>query len=445
MDSNESTDADEAIEGYADAALIYRELGWGSPFPLPKGAKCPPPKGATGREGKTPNSQQITAWRRKNPDGNTGLRLPDGVIGIDVDAYGDKTGGRTLLEAEKRWGPLPPTVVSSSRDDRVSGIRLYRIPEGIELPGDIKLMMDGGTLVGDIEIIQWFHRYVVAWPSIHPSGHRYRWLDSDWNPLPRPRQVDDLPELPKAWLEGLSAIPFKAPKTHTAGSAESSASGATSGQTSSSTRHSAEFDAAVAEALTEGAMSPIVLGRFTKAANDCGGPGRHDAIRDHVMALLRYGYSGEPGVRTALLSLRTVFTDAVADDRMGGESEAIAEFHRMVTGAGRLLADNLTLDFGPDDNGEHQQSSVESEVHQPASGRRQDSGVEYPRLWPAPELEASKPLQWLIKNFIPLAAVTLLVGDEGIGKSALWVWLIVFITTGKSCPEFGIAARDPPT
>ena len=443
MDSNESTDADEAIEGYADAALIYRELGWGSPFPLPKGAKCPPPKGATGREGKTPNSQQITAWRRKNPDGNTGLRLPDGVIGIDVDAYGDKTGGRTLLEAEKRWGPLPPTVVSSSRDDRVSGIRLYRIPEGIELPGDIKLMMDGGTLVGDIEIIQWFHRYVVAWPSIHPSGHRYRWLDSDWNPLPRPRQVDDLPELPKAWLEGLSAIPFKAPKTHTAGSAESSASGATSGQTSSSTRHSAEFDAAVAEALTEGAMSPIVLGRFTKAANDCGGPGRHDAIRDHVMALLRYGYSGEPGVRTALLSLRTIFTDAVADDRNGGENEAVSEFHRMVSGAGRLLADGveqLNLDSNHE-GAEHGRGECNRQVLR--ADHQRDDDTERPRLWPAPELEPSKPLEWLIKDFIPLAAVTLLVGDEGIGKSALWVWLIVFITTGKPCLKFGIPVRDP--
>jgi hypothetical protein len=61
-----------------------------------------------------------------------------------VDAYGDKTGGRTLREAEKRWGPLPHTVISSSRDDCVSGIRLYRIPQSIELPGDIKLMLDDG-------------------------------------------------------------------------------------------------------------------------------------------------------------------------------------------------------------------------------------------------------------------------------------------------------------
>ncbi|MDX1886528.1 bifunctional DNA primase/polymerase [Mycolicibacterium sp. 120270] len=439
MDESDSTDADEAIEGFGAAAPIYRERGWESPFPLPKGEKFPPPKGTTGREGKTPNPQQITAWRRKNPHGNTGLRLPDGVIGIDVDAYGDKTGGRALREAEKRWGPLPPTVISSSRDDCVSGIRLYRIPQSIDLPGDIKLMLDDGTLVGDIEIIQWFHRYVVAWPSIHPSGHRYQWLDSDWNPLTRPRHVDDLPDLPKAWLAGLSAIPSKAPKAHTAGSAESTASG----QTASTARHSAEFDAAVAEALTEGTMSPTVLRRFTKAVNDCAGPGRHDTIRDHVMALLRYGYSREPGVRTALLSLRTVFIDAVSVDRKGGENEAVSEFHRMITGAGRLLAEGVQqLDFDPPVEGAE---PARGEDHRQVSrvDHKQDGDTEHPRLWPAPELEASKPLEWLIKNFIPLAAVTLLVGDEGIGKSALWVWLTVYITTGKPCLEFGIPLRDP--
>jgi hypothetical protein len=433
------TNADEAIEGYAYAAPIYRELGWGSPFPLPRGEKFPPPKGFTGRGGKTPNPQQITAWRRKNPDGNTGLRLPDGVIGIDVDAYRDKTGGRTLLEAEKRWGPLPPTMVSTSRDDRVSGIRLYRIPRGIELPGDIKLTVDDGTLVGDIEIVQCFHRYVVAWPSIHPSGNRYQWLDSDWKPLTRPRRVDDLPELPKAWLEGLPAIPLTTPKAHTTGSADSAASG----QTHRCTGYSAAVGAAVAEALTEGAMSPMVLGRFTNAANDCAGPSRHDTIRDHVMALLRYGYGGEPGVRTALLSLGTVFTEAVADGRKGGENEAISEFHRMVSGAGRLLAGGAEQ-FDIDSNNEGAECG-HGEGHCPVlpANHQRDDGTERPRLWPAPELEPSKPLEWLIKDFIPFAAVTLLVGDEGIGKSALWVWLIIFVTTGKPCPEFGIPVREP--
>ena len=46
-------------------------------------------------------------------------------------------------------------------------------------------------------------------------------------------------------------------------------------------------------------------------------------------------------------------------------------------------------------------------------------------------------------NRIPRAAVTLLIGDEGIGKVLLWVWIVAAVTTGKPLPEFGIPAREP--
>lgn len=66
-----------------------------------------------------------------------------------------------------------------------------------------------------------------------------------------------------------------------------------------------------------------------------------------------------------------------------------------------------------------------------------------PRVWKATDLESSKPKVWLAKQRIPRAGVTVLVGDEGIGKSLLWVWIVGAITTGKPLPEFGIPARDP--
>lgn len=66
-----------------------------------------------------------------------------------------------------------------------------------------------------------------------------------------------------------------------------------------------------------------------------------------------------------------------------------------------------------------------------------------PRVWRATELEASKPKVWLAKNRIPRSGVTVLVGDEGIGKSLLWVWIVGAVTTGKPLPEFGIPARTP--
>lgn len=66
-----------------------------------------------------------------------------------------------------------------------------------------------------------------------------------------------------------------------------------------------------------------------------------------------------------------------------------------------------------------------------------------PRVWRADQLRQEKPLEWLASKRIPRAAVTLLIGEEGIGKSLFWVWLVAAITTGRALPAFGVPARDP--
>ncbi len=50
---------------------------------------------------------------------------------------------------------------------------------------------------------------------------------------------------------------------------------------------------------------------------------------------------------------------------------------------------------------------------------------------------------WLTKGRLPRGAVSLIIGEEGIGKSLLWVWLAAIITTGREIRGFGIPARDP--
>ena len=66
-----------------------------------------------------------------------------------------------------------------------------------------------------------------------------------------------------------------------------------------------------------------------------------------------------------------------------------------------------------------------------------------PRLWNALELEPATRPRWIATGRLPRAAITLLIGDEGIGKSLAWVWLASYITTGKPCPAFGVPAREP--
>lgn len=75
--------------------------------------------------------------------------------------------------------------------------------------------------------------------------------------------------------------------------------------------------------------------------------------------------------------------------------------------------------------------------------RSGDAGSERPHVRPALSLAPAAQLDWLASGRIPTAAVTLLVGDEGIGKSLFWVWLIAYITTGKACLEYGVPAREP--
>jgi hypothetical protein len=117
---------------YQRGAPLYIDAGWLGPLPFPPCRKVPPPTGFTGHDGAWPSEEQVNAWKEeKPPESNLGLRLQYGLVGIDVDAYDGKTGGRTLEEAESRWGPLPPTYCSSSRiPDRQSGIRLFRVPVG---------------------------------------------------------------------------------------------------------------------------------------------------------------------------------------------------------------------------------------------------------------------------------------------------------------------------
>ncbi len=72
-----------------------------------------------------------------------------------------------------------------------------------------------------------------------------------------------------------------------------------------------------------------------------------------------------------------------------------------------------------------------------------DDDTEGVRLYRATDLKPAAQPRWLAKNHLQHAAINLLIGDEGIGKSLLWVWVTAAVTTGKALPQFGIPQRDP--
>ncbi len=161
---------------FAGAVPLYLSSGLGYPVPLPFGQKGPPPRGVTRRGASRPTEQRYRAWALAG-ESNLGLVPASGVVGLDIDAYDAKRGDRTMQLLEAESGPLPSTFMSSNRGRGVTGIRLYRVPPAQgRWRGQLSLR-DGSELLGDVDVIAAGIRYMVAWPSVHPSGRPYYWYD----------------------------------------------------------------------------------------------------------------------------------------------------------------------------------------------------------------------------------------------------------------------------
>lgn len=285
---------------YADYADEYYRAGF-APLPLPPGQKAPVPSGFTGWDGVTPEPEQIQRWKASRATSNIGLRLPDGVLGIDVDAY--HGGGETLAGLEERLGKLPDAPLCTSRDDG-SGIRLFRVPPSVHWVGNIP---------PGVEIIQHGHRYVVAPPSMHPdTGRPYAWW---WQrdgelftgmgfgiPV-----LDTLPWLPDNWVEYLRDARERTAEDGYTGSA-------------------AEWFNSVPPGEPCRTLDVAVETRIWDLQH---GDTRHDAMNAGVAEVVKLGAEGHVGARSALSRLGIAFVAAVGDDRDGAD----IEYKRSVRGA----------------------------------------------------------------------------------------------------------------
>lgn len=317
---------------YASAWAHYQAQGWPC-FPLPVGRKTPPPTGVTGYSGRDASYADLWTWSDDRGAGNIGLRMPaafeaDGqkweVVALDIDHYSkgghEKRGADTVAAWEAQAGvPFPPTVRITSRGlDNPSGKRLYRVPAGTRLI----------SAAGDCELIQRWHRYVVASPSRNGDdiGAVVRTFDDrtglEVETFPRPAE---LPVLPDALIEVLR-------EGNAPGAVVALGPGA-----------AADFIAK----FPPGDPCKATRNQLAKARKACASASRHDAVRDQVLALLRLGHMGHRGCATALERLRGDFVNAVAGSRRGGSKEADHEFSKFVTGPrgiGLILANPTTGD-----------------------------------------------------------------------------------------------------
>lgn len=299
---------------YADGAWLYRGADWVGVIPVH--GKYPPPSGWTGADGGWPSGADIQSWVDTAPAENIALRLPSDIIGIDVDAYADKRGRQTLEQCESDWGPLPSTWRSTSRDDGISGIRLYRVPEGLRFPGQLP--------GGGVELIKWDHRYCMAWPSIHPEGRTYRWTKDGVTAIGIPRP-DELPLLPVDWLIGLVQGQWAGEdRADIARGTGESWCRALPGASDASCMIMVRQAATLNSALVQSPSS------------------RHETLLPGLLNLVRTAEEGHPGIHSQLLESEQVFMNVVLGDGSRSISTARGEWTRALDGAVARVSNSRT-------------------------------------------------------------------------------------------------------
>ena len=178
-----TTSLANAARSYADQAIPV--------FPLV--ARSKEPRVARGFYRATTNLRQIQRWWSDWPNANIGIATgkPSGFWVLDIDP---RHGGLRSFEALERdareWGATTPLFATLRQLTGGGGVHLlYQMPValGVTLPNGqfagyqgIDLKKDGG--------------YIVAPPSIHPSGYPYQWQHDDL-PAPFP------PALVELWME----------------------------------------------------------------------------------------------------------------------------------------------------------------------------------------------------------------------------------------------------
>lgn len=195
-------------------ALAYAKRGWlVVPLHNPKQGKCSCRKENCSSPGKHPrtahglkdgskDAEQIRRWWEKWPEANLGILTgqENGLLVLDVDGEDGKASLKALTDAN---GSLPKTLrVKTGRkgsDGKRKGCHYY-----FRAPVEVLIRNSAGALGKGLDI-RAEGGYVVAPPSLHPSGLHYEWLAPE-------QRLADVP----SWLLAKMAEAKPAPAVLTA-------------------------------------------------------------------------------------------------------------------------------------------------------------------------------------------------------------------------------------
>ncbi len=164
--------------GFGSAAIICCSCG---------SSKCKFP-GNAGKHPRTPHGfkdastdeKQIRAWWGQWPYANIGIGTGGGLVVVDVDPR--HQGDKTLAKLERKNGRLPDDAKGISGG---GGPHYYlTLPKGAAIVSGTNMLGAGIDVKAD-------NGYVIAPPSLHGSGKRYRWANGKM-----PAKIPSAP----AWL-----------------------------------------------------------------------------------------------------------------------------------------------------------------------------------------------------------------------------------------------------
>ncbi len=146
----------------------------------------------------TTDDARLRAWWRRWPGANVGIATghPSGVAVVDIDPV---AGGRSSIEDIRAAGhDLPVTLFAFTGG---GGFHLfYSVPAGLRVGNTVGQLPVVGSAPG-IDL-RGDGGYVVAAPSVHFSGHRYRWSN----------RAGELEQLPLWLARPVGAEPQEVPR-----------------------------------------------------------------------------------------------------------------------------------------------------------------------------------------------------------------------------------------
>lgn len=165
-----------------DAAIEYIARGW-SVLPILPGQKRPATE--HGKDDACSDREVVDEWFRADGT-NVGIHASrSGIVIVDIDP---RNGGIEQFESlSTELGELPPSPTANTGGGGVH--HLFKEPVFDELRYEMRAKLRKG-----VDLIRG-NNYIVAPPSVHPSGGTY-----SWRPGMSPADVE-LPVLPSAWLE----------------------------------------------------------------------------------------------------------------------------------------------------------------------------------------------------------------------------------------------------